>query len=379
MWLPSVLLLQACLCICRASVRVICVYLSRFEQQGPQVNAQLIALQRLTQAGPRMIGRYSNRQTILLVGEGDFSFALAVASAVGGDRMTCTSFDKLTQLHVKYENKVRGVLGTLQGLGASIYHDVDATALQDYEFMRTGDNVRKFSRIVFNFPCIGLLEDQQVKAAQEKREKELERKLRKGAKGKKKKDDDKKSETKSFKMEQLEQGRQAAAERRLIAERKSTADSTLLRAFFKCAKQHLEDTSSQIHVTLRRFQVETTGSRAVEKLAKQEGLVCFECCDFHPGQYPGYVPQQTHPNGKGLQPLTPAIFFGFRLRDDEEEDDEGDLEESSGEEAMSAGKRESGDEDVGQGVDVDAGWRGTGGVEALSDSDDDGRGVYRCF
>ncbi len=99
-------------------------------QQNPNVNAQLLALQRLTQAGPRRIGPYSSQQSILMVGEGDFSFALVVASAVGGDRLVCTSLDKATQLQVKYDNKVNGILGTLHGLGAKTHHNVDATNLK---------------------------------------------------------------------------------------------------------------------------------------------------------------------------------------------------------------------------------------------------------
>lgn len=108
----------------------VCVCLCAARQQNPNVNAQLLALQRLTQAGPRRIGPYSSQQSILMVGEGDFSFALAVASAVGGDRLVCTSLDKATQLQVKYDNRVNGILGTLHGLGAKTHHNVDATNLK---------------------------------------------------------------------------------------------------------------------------------------------------------------------------------------------------------------------------------------------------------
>jgi hypothetical protein len=50
----------------------------------------------------RRIGPYSSQHTILLVGEGDFSLSRAIASAIGGDRLTCTSLDKATQLQVWY-------------------------------------------------------------------------------------------------------------------------------------------------------------------------------------------------------------------------------------------------------------------------------------
>ena len=67
--------------------------------------AQIHAIKRITQtgmAGPRRIGPYSNRQRILLVGEGDFSFSLSLAAAIGGSNLVCTSLDKLTQLQVPY-------------------------------------------------------------------------------------------------------------------------------------------------------------------------------------------------------------------------------------------------------------------------------------
>lgn len=43
---------------------------------------------------------YTNRQRILVVGDGDFSFSLAIASALGGEGIVCTSLDKDTQLKV---------------------------------------------------------------------------------------------------------------------------------------------------------------------------------------------------------------------------------------------------------------------------------------
>jgi hypothetical protein len=76
-----------------------------------------------------------------MVGEGDFSFARAVASAVGGDRLVCTSLDKATQLQVKYDNKVNGILGTLHGLGAKTHHNVDAT------------NLKVFARVPHSCAC----------------------------------------------------------------------------------------------------------------------------------------------------------------------------------------------------------------------------------
>jgi 25S rRNA (uracil2634-N3)-methyltransferase len=45
---------------------------------------------------------YSRGQRVLLVGEGDFTFALALAAAVGGGGIVATSFDSLSDVHSKY-------------------------------------------------------------------------------------------------------------------------------------------------------------------------------------------------------------------------------------------------------------------------------------
>ena len=343
----------------------------------PQANAQLIALQRLAQAGPRRVGRYSSQHEILLVGEGDFTFALAVASAVGGERLVCTSLDKGTQLQVKYDNKVKGVLGALQGLGAAIHHDVDATALQEYEFMRIGPDkaLRRFQRIVFNFPCVGLLDEQQLQARQELQNKKMEQRLRKAGKGRnKQEDEDKKNRlanSKSTRLEELNKGRAEAAQRRHLAGKKLAADLDLLASFLASAKLHLADRDSQIHVALRRVTIDSTGSEPIERAGRKQGLVCTEFCDFHPGLYTGYVPQQTHPKGKGLQPLTPAVLFVFRLAD-EGDDPLSPSEDEEGEAANQAPVDHESDEDGdGRGVYSDDGSEGEGGVDHVSENSDE--------
>ena len=51
---------------------------------------------------PVKAGLYSRGQRVLLVGEGDFTFALALAAAVGGGGIVATSFDSLSDVHSKY-------------------------------------------------------------------------------------------------------------------------------------------------------------------------------------------------------------------------------------------------------------------------------------
>jgi hypothetical protein len=236
---------------------------------------------------------------------------------------------------------------------------------QDYEFMRAGDELVKFSRIIFNFPCVGLLDEQQQQVAQEEEAKKLERRLQKAGKGRKSSKGDEKL-TSYSKAQELEKGRAEAAARRALAEKKLAADSRLLSAFLISAKDHLEDERSQIHISLRRVTVETVGTRGIEKLARQAGMTCVESSDFHPGYFAGYVPQQTHPKGKGLQPLTPAMFFSFGLRAEGEEGS-----------ASSSNPASEDDEATGQRVHGEEEEEAEGARGVYSESEEeDGRGVY---
>ncbi|EKX44502.1 hypothetical protein GUITHDRAFT_139738 [Guillardia theta CCMP2712] len=285
--------------------------------QQDLISSQVVALQRLTQAGPKRIGPYSRNHKILLVGEGDFSFSLALASNLGGENLVCTSLDKLTQLQVKYEGKVNGALGTLQSLRAEIHHNVDATVstcshlttridkrlqtLSDYEFTHLPDgSLRKFDRIVFNFPCVGLLEEQQKQAMEENMQKKLQRRgIRKKEEPEKKKPDGKHDIKKSQEM---------AKEKRDIKDRKLHSDKQLIEGFLKSACELLEDESSEIHMRIRDATLSVVD---VDDLVGEAAVHCVDQHDFHPAQFSGYKPQQTHPNGKGLQPLTPATTLMY--------------------------------------------------------------------
>jgi hypothetical protein len=133
--------------------------------EGPTMNAHLLTLQRMAQSGPKFMGLYTNRQRILIVGEADFSFALALASGLGGGHIVATSLMRESQLQVTYGTQVSGTIGALARLGAAVYHGVDATALGDYEFMNK-DAASRFSRIVWNFPDdAGPPEDDDPRAA----------------------------------------------------------------------------------------------------------------------------------------------------------------------------------------------------------------------
>ncbi|KAI8616555.1 hypothetical protein BC830DRAFT_1117637 [Chytriomyces sp. MP71] len=96
---------------------------------------------------------YSHHQSILLVGEGNFSFANALLSTVyvqAPENMTATSFDSLDVVHEKYPD-AEAFIENLTESGALVLHDVDASKLSKTKSLKG----RKFDVIAFNFPHVG--------------------------------------------------------------------------------------------------------------------------------------------------------------------------------------------------------------------------------
>jgi len=89
---------------------------------------------------------------ILLVGEGDFSYATALARHFGRKAdITATSLDTLEILTKAYETFTMNK-ETLVEQGVHLHHGIDATRLEEY-FGETHESVKPlFSRIVFMFP-----------------------------------------------------------------------------------------------------------------------------------------------------------------------------------------------------------------------------------
>ncbi|KAJ1568772.1 hypothetical protein HK405_013962, partial [Cladochytrium tenue] len=112
--------------------------------------------------------------TVLLVGEGNFSFAASLCLLFGGGDATnlwATSFDTAVQLDEKYPDAADNV-ALLRDHGAHVLHAVDATALQDCRALSAAKaatagggggrgGLMAFDRVVFNFPHAGAgLKDQ---------------------------------------------------------------------------------------------------------------------------------------------------------------------------------------------------------------------------
>uniref|UniRef100_A0A803M7I2 25S rRNA (uridine-N(3))-methyltransferase BMT5-like domain-containing protein n=2 Tax=Chenopodium quinoa TaxID=63459 RepID=A0A803M7I2_CHEQI len=96
---------------------------------------------------------YASSQKILLVGEGDFSFALCLARAFEtAYNMVATSLDSLEMLGKKYSNGVDNVR-ELEERGCIVLHGVDATQMSQHYFLST----QRFDRVIYNFPHVGFM------------------------------------------------------------------------------------------------------------------------------------------------------------------------------------------------------------------------------
>ncbi|KAL4554659.1 hypothetical protein LXL04_037258 [Taraxacum kok-saghyz] len=96
---------------------------------------------------------YSSNHQILLVGEGDFSFALSLATSFGSaSNIVATSLDSYDILIKKYK-RAKTNLKILDNFGAQLLHGVDSTRMKLHPDLR----MRKFDRIVYNFPHAGFV------------------------------------------------------------------------------------------------------------------------------------------------------------------------------------------------------------------------------
>ncbi|GLJ08324.1 hypothetical protein SUGI_0086500 [Cryptomeria japonica] len=99
----------------------------------------------------RTIKHYSSLHKILLVGEGDFSFSSALATAFGNaEDMVATSLDSAEKVLSEYKT-ARSSISNLIFRGAWVLAGVDATRLDQLVELRG----KLFDRIVYNFPHAG--------------------------------------------------------------------------------------------------------------------------------------------------------------------------------------------------------------------------------
>ncbi|KAJ1627463.1 hypothetical protein T492DRAFT_178839 [Pavlovales sp. CCMP2436] len=111
-------------------------------------------------AAVAVCGRYRSDQRILLVGDGDLSFALALARAFGeqgAHNLAVTTLDSEAFLGSQYASALRHA-AELRVRGATVHHGVDATALHAHD-----EVYHAYDVVVFNFPHPGWLQERSKK------------------------------------------------------------------------------------------------------------------------------------------------------------------------------------------------------------------------
>jgi len=101
---------------------------------------------------------FSSTDRILLVGEGDFSFAHSLLTTHKCSSVIATSFDKASVVISKYSQATSHIRPLEAEEGCKVIYGVDATKLgKSGTSDGGGKEVKKggFDRVVFNFPHVG--------------------------------------------------------------------------------------------------------------------------------------------------------------------------------------------------------------------------------
>ncbi|RQM27924.1 hypothetical protein B5M09_007520 [Aphanomyces astaci] len=147
----------------------------------------------ISNPNPKSVGGVSDKHRVLVVGDGDFSFSLALATRLGGEKIVATAYDSEAELLAKYPNvsaNIRGLkvtqvsyktykpykttiiylpmdgfphIHTFIHSQADIHVGVDATNLARESWIQT----LTFDRIVFNFPHLGGATEEDVERNQD--------------------------------------------------------------------------------------------------------------------------------------------------------------------------------------------------------------------
>ncbi|KAJ9451028.1 25S rRNA (uridine-N(3))-methyltransferase [Diplonema papillatum] len=176
---------------------------------------------------------YPEDKTLLLIGEGDFSFTRALVELRGhGGGIVSTSLDTLEQVHKKYPGSPER-LAALAQQGVVVLHGVDGANLSECEAI--AGSGASIDNIVFNFPHLGC-----------------------GVKDK----------ARNVRMHQK-----------------------LLRAFFESAKNFIDEETGEIHVAVKKG--EPYDSWKLVNMAKDAGLVLKTTLPFDASMFPGYAHCKT--------------------------------------------------------------------------------------
>lgn len=99
---------------------------------------------------------------VLTLGDGDFTFSLAVARMVSDNGVVwATSYESEATLQSVYKNDFNDTLRELKDRNVKVQYQVDATQLnQTFSLSESNNHDRRFDRIVWNFPCSAIARGQ---------------------------------------------------------------------------------------------------------------------------------------------------------------------------------------------------------------------------
>ena len=97
---------------------------------------------------------FQPQDRILLIGEGDFSFAQSLVEHHHCTDVTATSFDSRSAVLTKYHPQAENHIQYLEDAGQTVLHGVDATKSNSVKSLRAGGG-KPFDVIIFNFPHVG--------------------------------------------------------------------------------------------------------------------------------------------------------------------------------------------------------------------------------
>jgi len=95
---------------------------------------------------------FTEEDSILLIGEGNFSFARSVAELLPSItyKMIATCYDNEIELKEKYNDATENIKA-IEDLGGKVLYHIDATKLASLKHFKG----KRFDKIVFNFPHVG--------------------------------------------------------------------------------------------------------------------------------------------------------------------------------------------------------------------------------
>ena len=210
-------------------------------------------------SGKRCILPFSNSSSILVLGDGNFSYSASLCKIIGhASNIISTCYDSEAILKEKYPDCEEHIQ-TIESLAGTVLFGIDATCLEKCKELKG----RRFNRIIFNFPHTGAgIKDEERNIAHNQ---EMLKKF-------------------------------FACSARFLSNGESFFKSFSInddRALPLINMEAVEDDEErgEIHVTLKMGNPYEKWN--IKALAKEASLKCKESFDFIPERYPGYCHRRT--------------------------------------------------------------------------------------